>query len=522
MPLSKVRAQAGKHNLTSLALSFALPHENKPMRLPVVPAVHTSLLDVMSDGSLPVPDGASRRFTLCRDPCYPLWGETLVASGFFAISATGSATSWNLPARANSTIAIPNFDYTYIGGGPTFDGITIGNAAASDRGIIVADAPASVAVYIPAGAYFHCVFVTAAAAAGTGVEVEVVSQVGGEEFVNTIVCTASGNTYVFSGISGGTTATSGALAEGFVPIGFSWIRQVRTTATAPTASLVPNLLFGWGTNPLFAANGGTATVLLPVYTPPEFGNSIIPYTRTRANATAALFTNVTAALSKEGTILAARLKPAVVDMWNFGISHVNSVHPSFRYFGPMEKGLYSFTSPSQNSIYFEDAVMTIPSQFSNVSITTRPKFSFKDYGVYNAMIFSDLGSAATGTQLAVSLYAHLEFEATSALFTPGVSTLPMESLHAAEIALLDLGHFHENPIHWALLKSLASQAASRVLPLVAPYALGAAKSVARAGVAYVQKRISGDRTMPQASMQPARKSQNVRKSKKVKAQKKRK
>jgi hypothetical protein len=130
----------------------------------------------------------------------------------------------------------------------------------------------------------------------------------------------------------------------------------------------------------------------------------------------------------------------------------------------------------------------------------KPLFSFRDYGVYNAIIFSDLGSSSAGTQLAVSAYAHLEFEATSSLFTPGYSTLTLEALHAAELALLDMGHFHENPIHWALLKALATQAANKLLPLVAPYAVSAAKSVASAGVRYVQKKVAGDRTMPEATM----------------------
>jgi hypothetical protein len=161
-------------------------------------------------------------------------------------------------------------------------------------------------------------------------------------------CAASGNNYIFTGVAGTQSFSQGNLGEGLVPVGFVWLRSVRTTATAPTAAATPILYMGWGTGNAFGTYDGTATVMLPVFTPPEFGNSTLPYSRTRANATSALFTNVTAALNKEGTVLAARLKPSIIDMWSFGVANINSVHPQFRYFGPMEKGLYTFTSPSQN------------------------------------------------------------------------------------------------------------------------------------------------------------------------------
>jgi hypothetical protein len=460
----------------------------------------------MSDGTVSIADNTSKRFVLCRDPCYPLWGDVVVSYCAVGLLAVGSATTWNLPAKANATLALPVFETTYSGGaGPSFDGTFVSLATSIDRGVIVGDAPGTLACYIPTGSTFFLWITTSAAAGGTGIEFEVVSQRGMEEIVSTLTAVVSGNTYLFSGIAGTTTVINGTLGEGIIPAGFSYIRQMRTTATAPVAASTPSLIFGWtnGNTPA-SLNATAVTVMLPTYTPPEFGNSVIPYTRTRTNASAALFTNVTAALSKEGTVLAGRLKPAVVDPWSFSATNINSIHPSFRYFGPLEKGLYTFTSPSQNSMEFEDCAIELATQASSVSTVYRPKFQYRDIGIYNAIILSDLGSSSTGTQMAVSAYSHLEFEATSSLFTPGVSTLTLESLHAAEIALLNLGHFHENPIHWALLRSLAVKAAQKVLPLVAPYVVGAAKSVANAGVAYVQRKIAGDRSMPQASLAPPR------------------
>jgi hypothetical protein len=250
--------------------------------------------------------------------------------------------------------------------------------------------------------------------------------------------------------------------------------------------------------------------------PPEFNNSTLPYTRTRQNASAVLFTNVTAALSKEGTILASRLKTAVIDPWNFTDSHINSVHPSLRYFGPLEKGLYTFTSPTGGDTTLFDSVLLLPSS-STYNSTARPLFQFLDIGVYNAVIFSDLGSSSAGTQLAVSSYTHIEFETTSSLFAIGVSRQPLEALHAAEVALLRFGHFHENPTHWSAIANAAKAALGYVVPLVAPYVKAAAGHLVKKGAQAIGNRISGDRKMSQASPYTAPRSKKPKPQPKKKA-----
>jgi len=258
---------------------------------------------------------------------------------------------------------------------------------------------------------------------------------------------------------------------------------MRTTATAPAAASTPLLQFGWASSGV--VGGPTATpakLFAPYGPPPEFGASTVPYGRTRLNASAALFTNVSSVLNKEGTVLAGRLRSSVVDPWNFQTANLNSVHPAMRYFGPLEKGLYTFTSPTGNDAGFADAWITMPSVATS-NPSARPLFNHKDVGMYNAMIFSDLGSSSSGTQLAVSCYAHLEFESSSALFTPGVSYLTLEHLHAAEVALLQFGHFHENPTHWAIIAAAAKQALQVVGPMIAPYVRQLAEKVVDKGIA---------------------------------------
>lgn len=479
-------------------MSFVLPHEHKPQRLPVVPATLTALLDVMSDGTIPVPDAKTRRAFLCRDPCYPLWIERSLtnASGF--LTANGTTNNWTIPNQANVPMNIPVWENMGSdGSGPLVDGVVSTPAEMVDYTVIAdADEGATFAIFISPGTTFSIRVFTGAGTGGSGLFFDIAYQVGGETFISTCLAAPVSSDYRFSGVAGTTTTGYGSLVEGVVPYGFCWIKSIRTSGTAPPTAVGPTLSMGWCTGTTIGAPSGTANVFVPFSMPPEFNNSTLPYGRTRLNASAALFTNVTAALSKEGTILASRLKPSVVDPWSFTVSNLNSVHPSLRYFGPLEKGLYTFTTPSGNLDGFTDNWTTMPS-ISTFNGTSRPLFNFKDIGIYNAIIFSDLGSASTGTQLAVSCYAHLEFETTSSLFTPGVSMVPLEVLHAAEVALLRFGHFHENPIHMATIAAAAKKALAIVGPMVAPYAQAAFQKVASAGVQYLQGKMGGDRKMKQ-------------------------
>ncbi len=315
--------------------------------------------------------------------------------------------------------------------------------------------------------------------------------------------------YQFVGVAGSSSVGTGAIMEGYIPVGFCYLTELRTGPTvAPPGPVTATCFMGWSTSGSgsgsYTTPTGPVTVFVPFAMPPEFNNSTLPYGRTRLNSSAALFTNVTAALSKEGTVLAARLKPAVVDPWQFSVSHLNAVHPSLRYFGPLEKGLYTFTTPSGNVDDFSDCWMTLQSS-STYNSAAKPLFQWEDIGLYNAVVLSDLGSSSTGTHMAVSCYSHLEFETTSSLFAPGVSTMTLETLHAAEVALLSFGHFHENPLHWAALRSAALGALKIVGPMVAPYVQQAGTALLNRGVALLKGKPSGDRKMTQNQMVTPRK-----------------
>lgn len=498
--MQTVRRRAANSNLSKLTLTFVLPHENRPVRLPVVPATHTALMSLMADGTIPIYDSQTKRGFLCRDACFPLWMERLVNNSAVFLSATGSATTFNIPAGTNRTLILPVWSSQngFLTGGASIDGTTASLTQVTDLGVL-GKAPEGLAFYIPPGSTFNFRVFTGAAGGGNGIEFEVVWHSEGDEFTSTMIMAPDAGGFSFVGVAGGTTATTGTLAQGLVPKGFARLSTWRTRDVAPTAATAPLVQFGWASGGSIGSPSGSAVLMLPFTNPPELVNSQIPFQRTRLNSSAALLTNVTAALSKEGTILAARLKADAVDPWSFNSAHLNSVHPSMRYYGPLEKGLYTFSSPTANLDAFDDHIVQLPVSPSSTNLIYRPCFMWQDVGIYNAFLLSDLGSSAVGTQMAVSVYSHLEFETTSSLFAIGVSTARLEDLHAAEVALLRFGHFHENPLHWAALAKAAVGALKFVAPMVAPVVEHYGTKALKAGVAMLRGPAGGDRKMSQAN-----------------------
>lgn len=516
--LDKVRS--GTTGLNALAMSMVLPHENKPIRFPVVPAALTATIDLMSDRTYPVPDAARRRAFLCRDAAYPLWVERSVTNTAVAVIDS----SVIIPGVGSKAIGLTDFSMgAAFGVSPTVDGVVLTSADACDMTPMaqVNDRPG---IYVPFGSnfVFHASGYGVMAAAGT-LELTFECLRGPAEVTTTVVnAVVSGNNILFAAPTTDGAPTTGTLVEGDVPYGFVRLVSAFTGLTSPCTSATNGTFrYGWSTAGTILSPSGTALVLLPFSNPPEANNSLLPYTKTRLNASAALFTNVSAALNKEGTILAARLKSATVTPWVFNESHLNSVHPKLRYYGPLEKGLYTFTTPSTDQEAFLDKWGTVTVLNSNISTSSKLLFDPALLGTYNAIVFSDLGSGAGGTQLAGSCYIHLEFETVSSLFTPGVSTLTLETLHAAQIALLQFGHFHENPLHFSSIVKAAGAALRAVAPMLAPVVKAVGTRAVNAGVTYLKGKAGGDRAMQQARMVVPRASAGARKSKRAKPARKR-
>lgn len=417
-----------------LSRVFALPHENKPARLPTIPAVMTATVDLMSDDTRVVDSNEGIRYALCRDACFPLWSDRKIqANGMLAGQTV-------MPATVGSYLSVPIFDAKYSSG-HLVDGVTMSALEFEDTSVVLGRDDNTV-LYIPQGSVFQFIVDRGVnMVADPFMEVVTQSYINGDWRQSKFTCDVIATNYVFKCVAGGNNPISGNILTN-APIGFTKVLSMQIIGTQNANPGPVTVFFGWSSDAttLPAAPAVETTMFLPSFSPPEFRNSTIPYRRSRLNAAALQVTNVTPVLQKEGTVLAARLQVGTVDMFSFSAAHINSSHPSQRYFGALEQGLYTFTAPTANIDTLDDCV-----GFSETAGTRRdvPTFDYLVDSLYNAVILTDLDPAAA-TTVALSLYAHVEFACTSSLFSIGVTPLTLETLHQAEVKLLRMGYFHGN------------------------------------------------------------------------------
>jgi hypothetical protein len=209
------------------------------------------------------------------------------------------------------------------------------------------------------------------------------------------------------------------------------------------------------------APGANVYRLFPWSDPNEFATTPLPYYSTRTTAAAALFTNVTKIQNKEGTVMAARLSPAVTNVWNFTSADLVAVHPAEKQLLSLETGFYTFCPPSTDLANFWDYTLNTSGGAAKCPIVRLDNTS-----LVNAFVFSDPDGA---TSLAINVDYHLEFRTTSALWNIGLSSMMLEALHAAQLSLVEVGFFFPNETH--------SQLKTKVMPKLAT-ALGHFASLA--------------------------------------------
>lgn len=493
MPTNKaVSMKVSSSALSALSGSVALPHEKQPERLPIVPVTYTAVISLMADRTWAIADGANRRAVLCRSPTFPLWMDQTISS--FSSFIT-DPVYFPSGTTTGSTLAVPNFTRYGTNASGTIDGINY-PAVAQIRRTPFTLPKSGISIFIPFGSRL-CAEVTITGATGGVIVVGMTYSNKGVANSSTVSLTSQGGgVFAFRGTAGTLGVSVGSLLEGNIPYGEVAIEDVSVGAD------ITGTLAGWNWALGFASGGSlqtptsSLTVMLPFAAPPELSNSPIPYEHSRANATAALFTNVGAQLYQEGTVLAGRLKHERVDFQTFGVTDIDAIQPAMRYFGPLTKGLYTFTLPNDDSNLMQEMCVTgVVNIVGDTTIAAVPIF-VPDLGVYNAIVFSDLGSGAGATQLAVSQYTHIEFDTVSSLFRVGASTHTLEDLHRAELALLKFGVFHENPLHFSLLTKALGKAVAAVAPIVMPYAKAAATKLINKGAQYLHGKVKGDRTMP--------------------------
>jgi hypothetical protein len=199
--------------------------------------------------------------------------------------------------------------------------------------------------------------------------------------------------------------------------------------------------------------------ILPYFKAPGLDVSRIPFSNTRTTAVAALFTNVTKALNKEGTVIAGRLNPMAVSPFDFSANTFATVAPCEKYYYGLENGFYTYAPLVSNSEEFAEDLFT---RQHTGTFASHPVIHLANRGLVNAFAFSDPDG---GTSLAINLDWHVEYRNSSVLWPVAISAVSLEVAHQTQIALLEAGFFFDNINHAVILSKLM-QAVRYVAPAV--------------------------------------------------------
>jgi hypothetical protein len=228
---------------------------------------------------------------------------------------------------------------------------------------------------------------------------------------------------------------------------------------------------------------GASNSLMPLGTTSEFDVTPVPWQDTKVTAAALLLSNVTRALEKEGTVLWARVNPEQYDPFTVPKTVINSMHPAERSLLAAELGTYTYTMPSTDLATFRSFVL----QFATTSgvgagNTAIPVYRLDSKSMVNVGYVTD--PALPTSNFAFTLDFHVEFRTTSTIFELGMSRLPMEALHQAQLELLEMGFFFSNESHWSVIPRAIKAMAKYTAPLsmMGPYGKAAAFAIKAADI----------------------------------------
>lgn len=448
---------------SELVQTIAVPRFHKPQRIPSFPALErTSVLgftDTFTLNTEAVP-GQETRLAIIRDPVFPLWRWV----------DYGDEASIYRVMEVNM-IAQPSIGLTFT---PVWQDTLLTYPIASWP------APAA-PLYVYEGKEYL---------PSLNTHVAIQYRFAANPGPSAVSCTGTYlsnffdiETFEFDGVP--TIGTSGgkwyASLVGILPtdgVGFK-IDVINYTAT--NGVLCEAVYVGSTTSPngdVYPCTAPTfykqVRAMLPATTATEYASAPIVWQSTRANSVAVLLSNVSAVMQKEGTVNAARapsesgINMFSSDSWS---TQFTRVHPKERYFGPLEKGLYSFTLP--------DSVSELYHEYDNIGYLIPVFKHYLDGNRYaHCVLMKDPDHVAA---MAVTVDRHIEFKSNSVLFPYGFATTPLESYHQAQMALANIGVFYENPTHLATIAALAKQAAMkygpRLLQAALPYAVKGANKI---------------------------------------------
>lgn len=472
-------------NMLGVSRAMALPHEYTATRFPSFPALERT---AVMGFNVPKSIAASFPITKCmlmRQATYPLWfmqntssaytvnysrGYDLASIGSNITNFTEAPASWSIGSQLGT---VGSSGRPSVSGG----GAVSGNLGYPLFGYDAGTGPLPW-IYAPAG--WRIIMTISGATAINGspheLDYEVWSSPGEcGKTLQGIVTGSAGSMQMYGAIDScpdnywirpKSLSYNGSAAEYM-----GWYSVTITNATSTN--------YIYTTTPYAAQLGlgvaGTTPAFLPIAPPPEFGNSTLPYMSTRLTACAALFTNVTKVMNKEGSILAGRLNPAVTNAWTAADTDIVNLHPAEKQLLGMETGFYTYCPPSTDLAAFWDYTLDTSNGAGNCPVVRLDNGALVNY-------FS-LADPDSGSSFAVNLDWHIEFRSTSTLWELGMSSMTLESFHQAQLALVAAGFFFNNEDHKSTVNKIVGALgkwSNRLEPMLSMVSPGAG-AIVRAG-----------------------------------------
>lgn len=430
------------------------------------------------------------KFMLARSATYPLWGDTPAPNtvntdaswgvsyygSFVPAYATAGGNGESVDSTIIDTVGAWNNNTSFGFNNPTIGGVS-STSYPVKYPIIGRDNSVVPWVYIPANS---CIMVSINAGTYVGSATVVFDRwvaPGESTYHANVSVTISANLSAgtsYRNTSGGNmwirpVTVSYSLLNGNSGLGYSPVVSVGAGLSNALPVFTGNATAGsWG----FTGTADPRIYFLPLSISPEFSNSKLPWASTRLNAVAALFTNTTKILNKEGTVLWGRINPVITNPFTASYVDVQTLHPAEKRFMDLENGCYAYNPPSTDLSRFDSYLFSIG--IDNVQVQI-PCHRLDNDAMCAIGFFSDPDG---GTSLAINLDYHIEFRTSSTLFEIGVSATPIEALHSAQVALLKAGFFFHNFDHIAAIKAVVAGLASLhpLMRVAAPIAQGLYRS----------------------------------------------
>lgn len=448
-------AKASQLDLVSLpqmCKAICLPGDYSPVRFPTYPSVErTSVLPFNSTATVVVPPSGMRGLLL-KSATMPLWLDIVASTPYSWCANWDPPYAASTPVAGNESYMFPRtMKEAYSGNiGPFSTGVqVIGSSYLPAQNCPLGEFGGVPHVYAPTGS---CVtFIVSSAQASSGFGYLAYESV------------AFGTTPATSNVQMTSLATGNGWYATIPMSSTLFIRPVSFTHSAATSLSGVTMIVG-NCNAI-TLSGKTVSfvgqpvnpVLVPMSKPPALNVSAVPYSNSRATAIAALFTNVTKVLNKEGTVIAGRFNPMYNNVFDTTMQDFSLLSPLEKYFFGLEKGFYTYVPPQTDPDEFATDVwspMTAPYVI--------PWVHLDHTALVSCFRFDDPDG---GTSLAVNLDWHVEFRNASVLWPVAISSVSLEQAHQAQLVCLEAGFFFDNVDHRQIL-SMVSKGIGYVQPIL--------------------------------------------------------